>query len=1055
MPAVMSKLNNESGLTKQEWVTVSRNPLPSKVKLLNTIKVAVNENVEKNLHCDANARQCVLGDELYQRIRPLLVERKFFQKKEENEKKDEKEKKEAPKKKADKIRIDSTKVRIENLVKGMLIAFNLIVPTVGEGFRSNYMELIGVTFMHLAIFYQQNMTKDEKTVYGLMISMQKFRTIAAHYIGNDPVFPGMEMKISSMFLDDFNEIYDALDKKHPFDPQKISQLYPELLNYSPFDEFVPGSGIQLYEYQKRMFEMLRRSLKTPHGFFAVCSTASGAGKTSTVAGMGLLMKDPYVLLYVCSYRHVRIQVCTDLCAIGVSFAFANFHDDGKVKMTQPWITAEQPIRVIVSSPEVAYQILTESPDRDSFVLVVDETTTGADRGDSKELAEVVKLSSVAPIRTFMFSATSPKVDEFRLIINEMGNRATIQEECISSQTVLVSQRVQTLTGIQIEPYSNCKDSDDIRRVIAACSNVPSLARMITAAGAVRLMEMIRQMRVVGVPDYQSLFKDVANLSPSKIKTLVVDVLLPLVATLSPAQIEAICKIPKRNTTSNLLTFKFDEISTTAPWSGPTLILDPNPHDFATVNAKKLLVCLQEATVPSLHDIVQQYDKGVVNVKNEKKVMEKKMLSKKKKNDDGDVKDVTRTDDIAPSVLLPDWVQVATSSHQQKFRGQVQQVRDSIDPEEIITHSVERGKNTVRFIDVTVVHDDLIILLMCGIGVYDPNDSRLDADYNALVVSLSSQGRLAYVISNVSMVYGTNHPFSRVIITPEFADNHSPQTVCQGMDRSGRVGKCGKAETLVTVETAMKILDFVQRPEFYDVEKKNFAAAIAKCLAEKKANSPQPVDIQGTLTCSNPERKSLDASVSSVSSVSLLCSAWEDDFDLSPTTETKTTEGKTVEGDKSGSWEDEFDLSPPETTGDTSGSWEDADDSLPLPLPEVKTNADVKTSSREDDLSPSRFEKSEDDKVAITWEETDSHTMTAVKLPIHKNSVRVELSPVVTESWRSQSRLTPEKQSNRYLPPQLRQTPEDSGRCPSNITTNNGKYKPPSARNNSYSASRSY
>ena len=1045
MPAVMSKLNHESGLTQAEWVMVSKPQPCGKIRLLEAIKFVVNNNNAGNLHCgdDTLQKMKVLGNELYQKIRSLLVDWRLSP----NEVKDLNFEK---KTNADKIRYDSTVDRIVNLVKDMLKAFNMRVSTVGEGFRTNYMELIGLTFMHLSRFYLQNRT-DNKTAWGLMISMQRFRTVATDYMGSDPVSPGKTMAISSMFLDDFNHCYAHLEAMYVFNGKKISQLCPELLNYSPLDEFVPGSAIRLYQYQKELIELLSSSLKTKDGFFAVCSTSSGAGKTTIVAGLGLIMKDPHTLIYACSYRHVCIQVCADLCAIGVSFAFANFHDDGKVKMTQPWITKEQPIRVIVCSPEVACKILAND-DSGSFVLVLDETTTGADKRDSKELADVVNLLSVAPIRTFVFSATSPDVEVFLPIVEEMKKRAIIHVKLFSSQTVRVSQCLRTLSGMPIDPYSNCKDSDDIRRAITACSNVPALARMITAGGAVHLMDMLNRLGVDRVPDYVSLFKEIANLSPLKIKTLVVDVLLPLVAALSPTQIETICKIKENKTPASNLSFQFDEIGTKAPWSGPTLILNTNPNDFALANTGKLLGLLDA----KVHNIVQQFDKDSVKAKKEKELAEKKLSSskKKKKNDKEDVKSDTRADDIAtPSVLLPDWAQVATDSHQQKFRGQVQQVRDSIDPEEIITHSVERGKNTVRFIDVTVVHDDLIMLLICGIGVYDPADSRLDADYNSLVVSLSSQGRLAYVISNVSMVYGTNHPFSRVIITPEFADHHSPQTLCQGMDRAGRVGKCGKAETLVTVETAMKILDFVQRPEFYDVEKKNFDAAIAKCLAEKKANSPQPVDIQGTLMSSNRETQ-----IQVVASNSVVCSAWDDDYDLSPTTETKTTEGKssliepiaetkTVEGDKSGSWEDEFDLSPPETTGDTSGSWEDAYDSLPLP--EVKTQEVVNTSSCEDDLYKSRFEKSED-KVAITWEETDSHTVvTTVKLPVHRNSVRVDLSPVVTESWRSQPRLTPEKQSNRYLPPQLRQTPEDYERRPSNITKDKGKYKPPSARNSSY------
>jgi replicative superfamily II helicase len=71
--------------------------------------------------------------------------------------------------------------------------------------------------------------------------------------------------------------------------------------------------------------------------------------------------------------------------------------------------------------------------------------------------------------------------------------------------------------------------------------------------------------------------------------------------------------------------------------------------------------------------------------------------------------------------------------------------------------------------------------------------------------LASDGKLAYIISDDSISYGTNYPINRVIITKDFSDTHSINTIFQVLGRAGRIGKSWKAEAFIdkTLEAKMQ------------------------------------------------------------------------------------------------------------------------------------------------------------------------------------------------------------------------------------------------------------
>jgi hypothetical protein len=157
-----------------------------------------------------------------------------------------------------------------------------------------------------------------------------------------------------------------------------------------------------------------------------------------------------------------------------------------------------------------------------------------------------------------------------------------------------------------------------------------------------------------------------------------------------------------------------------------------------------------------------------------------------------------TDDC-PTIDFPKEYQVNTLSHWKKYGSHYS-----------VTAGNLRGPINIGTLPLSEFEADdwLVFLLFCGVGVYSPYQIK-DQVYLREVLNLAEGGKLAFLISDSSICYGTNYPINRVFITKDFAETHSINTIFQLMGRAGRAGQSWKAEIFVDSSTALKIVEFVQ------------------------------------------------------------------------------------------------------------------------------------------------------------------------------------------------------------------------------------------------------
>ena len=101
-------------------------------------------------------------------------------------------------------------------------------------------------------------------------------------------------------------------------------------------------------------------------------------------------------------------------------------------------------------------------------------------------------------------------------------------------------------------------------------------------------------------------------------------------------------------------------------------------------------------------------------------------------------------------------------------------------------------------------DDVGSLLLCGVGIYDPNSMTYPEQ--VAVIQEATEGRLACLFASPFIVYGTNIDLSTVFIGTSYSQNATRNALYQLIGRAGRTGKSHKAKVLfqdlLTLKKAM-------------------------------------------------------------------------------------------------------------------------------------------------------------------------------------------------------------------------------------------------------------
>jgi hypothetical protein len=758
---------------------------------------------------------------------------------------------------AAKIRAEATSARLYALTQALKSTFSKERLNFEFGlFTNDILELRIITFMHCAeqILKGKNAKayrEKPAEVLEIQIAIALFIAKCKEYKGQSFANSSETMLVSSTAIADLQYCLDKLKEAYPYDGLTVYKTAPHLIMNNAYKKAITGQEISMRPSQRRVFETFQRHLG-PNGMLLFVDTPIGSGKTSTTIGLAghiddcikadLLPADTQ-LLFVCNGEHVRIEVGRYCVATQTQFGMGSLDKNGNPKIHYHNNTDPAECRVVIASPEVAVKLLKcESQikmDPLKVLTVYDEMTTGADDPDSESVMANADMSRHLSLNNIFFSATMPKPKDLPAVMASFLNKYpnAFVDVLSANDELPIAATIRTLEdGKLVKLHSICENKEDLDNYLKILKYTPNLAKLLSFPIAESLWKSMVANKVEGVTDLRQYFADANNLTSEKVRAYCVT-LFELLAQQPEALIRQVCSHTEQNeSTSGGI--DFSRLDSDA-WKYPNMTL------IATNDPVKLT---QEAFVDLLEDIrksgvdtsdfkgyVSDYLKKLDAYEARKEAAKEKFFKKKGVAQVSSNNTATQeASKFKLSVTKGD-----TSNKLQRFEGKEADERNCSEEDKptlkwplkfqinTSAHLAKNGSqhrfdlgNVRSEIDITSlplkeefsVPSFLLFLLCCGIGVYAPRKIT-DEAYTREVLRLATAGKLAFLIVDDSVAYGANFAnLCRVIVTKDFAESHSLNTLFQVTGRAGRAGLAWLAEWFVPASVVSRLQDFARNPD---------------------------------------------------------------------------------------------------------------------------------------------------------------------------------------------------------------------------------------------------
>jgi len=403
---------------------------------------------------------------------------------------------------------------------------------------------------------------------------------------------------------------------------------------------------------------------------------------------------------------------------------------------------------------------------------------------------------------------------------------------IYSNKIHIACEIKTLDGKLMLPHYGVDSAMNLSKTIERIKANPFVGRTYTSNVGNALYNVISNEGVNGIPDIKAIFDNTDNLNADSLRRISMD-MLSTVATQTNPVVKKVCSkvIVPRNVdcveekavdeNADIVWEKaekfsvghqinYDTMCTTSAhrYMRPTLIATVNPIDF-----------VHDHFINIIDDFTKEF--GTVKQINDKysqklSLWDKEVNRSEKVKDDSAIKskeERMRNEETLslnkPSLRITGF-QINTIEHLKKYAKNTNNaieksaIRTDLDVTDIMTVPMD-------------VPDTVRILLACGVGIIGKYSGR----YTSIVHSLMDDGKLAYIVADSSIAYGTNVPIHNVIVTKDFSDVHSINTIYQLISRAGRVGRSWIAEAFIDDTCAKKMIQSIQSDtQDYNIELAN-------------------------------------------------------------------------------------------------------------------------------------------------------------------------------------------------------------------------------------------
>jgi hypothetical protein len=741
------------------------------------------------------------------------------------------------------------------------------------GFKNEFVEFRLITLMKMLNHAKKNNKNIKRSdLYELAYATDKIMNALDIY----------EDTISLRLKTDLKSFVDSLKQTIDFSHRVLSECYPHFLHITRYDNVVSTLSIKPYPSQTQLLDMLR----THPEILIIYNTFINGGKTTTSGAISEFVrcirgtqkascgKATKQFMFICSAFTVREQVGRIVWNMGIGLAIATINPStNKPIITKNYNCHGENDNIVVILADIAssLKLLEEAKqngENDKYIVFFDEPTIGADQPDHDITSCIPYILDNSQKQMILSSATMPDIalipETIKLYKNLYPDGVC---ETVSSKICHIGCEIVSENDDIITPHVGCKTVAMLTKVLANIRKEQLISRLYTAPIIYKMHEVFTTNGVVDLPNIDTYFQDIKNHSQEKIQEFVFSMLECLI-NMNDDEIVCNTCIPfgrvhfeKENIKKKKDEDEDDDSENDFDWNTGEEIVDEVKVDysfnkdnlttthahrymggclFATndINelAKSMYQPIQKSNIRLknlLSDYATQEKALAVTIKN----IEKKKIERDDKDNSGFGKfdKARRIDEITcnqqPKLKFPSHLQINTHSH----------IKKNVDAD-TVDIDVTTIRQAFNFGDIdfdeTYAPDWILLLLLSGVGVYDPDSKYLDRPFNTDILNKADNNRLAYLVAGSTVSYGTNYPLSHVIVDDELAEIHSMNSIFQLINRAGRVGRSWTAHAYLGPKTIKRLINFIHGNIDTGslLEAENMEKAVGKMLIKKKEHT---------------------------------------------------------------------------------------------------------------------------------------------------------------------------------------------------------------------------
>lgn len=652
------------------------------------------------------------------------------------------------------------------------------------------------------------------------------------------------IKINDNILNNVNYVIDKIDKLYRIDICTVYDLHPIALSINEYN-YLPDNNITLRLSQIKLLDSIKNNYNKKNTLI-ILKSSTGSGKTTSIVPIALYLKEykskllekynknkknyaseikklnNLYVIFCCNLKQVKIQVANLCYNSNIDFSIAHteivyYNEEGaKVHGKKTNIYNEEVIitksnkydkintsSIIITDPYTVKKLKEQNLNYDDCILFLDEPTNNLEnnkiitRDNCNVMLNMTKT-------TILSSTTLPNETSktIKYVYDKMKNIHGSNSEIltIEDNNVIIGHTVFSMKGDVIIP------SQDINTINTVKNNI-FLSKFYTPIIYKLLNKMINR---------DSEIINMENINNNYVK----DSCIKTIQEKSNEIISDNFRSFNQSIDMNLLgckqAYKFNNM---------TLIVFKDDVVNKTLNMFKNI--LSVFGTDKYKDMLKKKEQENKIYQHKVKIAENQLTKKTKKKSntcDDDKKD--------------NYYKVSSDDTQNEYNNIISSKPKLNFPEELMInsekHIKKHSKEEIKHAKVYNIDDinldynesdELKILLLCGIGVYLPS---LNSMYTSIVLDLSSKGLLNYVVSDHNISYGTNHPFSNVIITEEFIKNNNINTLFQLFGRVGRLGRSYHAYVYVPDTFKDVLMNYILSDDLFSYEDNVLYKTILKC-----------------------------------------------------------------------------------------------------------------------------------------------------------------------------------------------------------------------------------